>query len=216
MLKSDVLVPKIATILAFVVLFAGRVNASAIQATPVAQTGDTGSVTGTVADATGAIIAGATVIVTNNSTGQSMTTKTDSAGNFTISNFPVGLTTIKVTAGGFQVLLLKGVLISAGQAATQHITLPVAGTTTEVMAEANPGLGQSKAATQVAPAQVVPPIACTDKLRLDPAAVQPRATTHRLRVGNAGRVRNRNSVCLGSQRDTVCSSVPCVAARGDG
>lgn len=80
MLKIGASVPKIATILAFAVLFAGCVDASAMQAAPVVQTGATGSVTGQVADATGAIIAGATVIVTNDSSGQSVTTKTDAAG----------------------------------------------------------------------------------------------------------------------------------------
>jgi hypothetical protein len=94
----------------------------------------TGSMTGQVVDATGAVVPGATVTVTHDSSGQSATAKTDPAGNFTIHNFPVGPTSMKVTAPGFSVVQLQGLTVSVGQALNEHIVLPVASLTEQVMA----------------------------------------------------------------------------------
>ena len=47
----------------------------------------TGGVQGTVTDATGAVIADATVTVTNQATGESHTLKTDSAGLYSQASF---------------------------------------------------------------------------------------------------------------------------------
>ena len=60
------------------------------------------------------------------------------AGNFTIHNFPVGTTSIKVTAPGFQVAQVKGLTILAGQASTQHIVLTVGSQTEAVTVTARP------------------------------------------------------------------------------
>jgi hypothetical protein len=124
---------KIAFILAFVLLVARPVEASSVQV------GSTGSVTGQVVDASGAVVPGATVTVTNDSNGQSATATTDALGNFTVSNFPVGSASIKVTAAGFQVVQVKGLNVSVGQALTQHIVLPVGSETEQVIVTSAPG-----------------------------------------------------------------------------
>lgn len=110
---------KIAFIISFLVLTARPVDASPVQV------GATGSITGQVVDPSGAVVPGATVTVTNDSSKQSVTVTTDAMGNFTINRFPVGLASIKVTASGFQIAQAKGLTISVGQALTQHIVLPV-------------------------------------------------------------------------------------------
>ncbi len=101
------------------------------------QAGPTGSITGQVLDPSGAAVPGATVTVTNDAGGQSATTKTDPAGKFRISNFPIGTASIKVTAPGFQVVQLKDVPVNVGQTSNQLITLPV-GVSEEVMVSAAP------------------------------------------------------------------------------
>jgi hypothetical protein len=123
---------KIAFVLVFVLLIARPVEASPVQV------GSTGSVTGQVVDASGAVVPGATVTVMNDSNGQSATVTTDSSGSFTVSNFPIGSASIKVTAAGFQVVQLKGLTISVGQALTQHIVLPNGAETEQVMVTSAP------------------------------------------------------------------------------
>ena len=138
---------KIAFILAFVVLIARPVEASP------EQVGSTGSVTGQVVDRSGAVVPGAKVTVTNDSKGQSATVITDAGGNFAVSNFPVGSASIKVTLAGFKVVQLKGLTISVGQALTQHIVLPVAAETEEVMVASVPGRAPPPSGNQAAATQ---------------------------------------------------------------
>jgi|CZKF01.1.fsa_nt_gi hypothetical protein len=142
MLKASTWVLKVALILVFTAHTARWVEASPIQVVPTGQVAPTSSVTGQVVDQNGAVIAGATVTVTNDSCGQSATTKTDSAGNFTIPNFPVGAASIKVTAKGFSAVQLSGVTVSVGQASTQHIVLPV-GSVSELVKVTSTGVGAS-------------------------------------------------------------------------
>ena len=62
---------------------------------------DTGRVVGTVADATGAYIPGATVTVTNTDTGVTQTRTTGGAGEFTFPALPRGHYSVTGTASGF-------------------------------------------------------------------------------------------------------------------
>lgn len=123
---------QIAYILAFAVHIARPVEAAPVEV------GSTGRVTGQVVDPSGAAVPGATVTITNDSNGKSATATTDAAGNFTISNFPIGSASIKVKAVGFQVVQVKGLTISVGQDLTQHIVLPLAATSEVVMVTSGP------------------------------------------------------------------------------
>lgn len=59
------------------------------------------SLTGTVSDSNGAVIAGATVTATNQSTNFRRTVTTNSEGSYTFSLLPVGQYEVKVSFGGF-------------------------------------------------------------------------------------------------------------------
>ena len=63
------------------VLLAGALLVTSAQLA-MAQTAETGALTGTVTDQSGGVIAGATVTITSLSTGQSRTTTTDSTGSY--------------------------------------------------------------------------------------------------------------------------------------
>src|ERR1700760_3461425 len=63
-----------------------------------------GGISGNVADASGAIIAGAEVKATNDGNGQLHQTVSSSAGEFTFQDIPLGTYTITVSAPGFQTL----------------------------------------------------------------------------------------------------------------
>jgi len=69
----------------------------------LAQGGATGAISGTVQDASGAVIANADVRITNQDTGTvTRATKTDATGTFTATLLPVGTYTVGVSSTGFQ------------------------------------------------------------------------------------------------------------------
>ena len=84
-----------------------------------------GTLTGTVYDASGAIVPEATVVAHNDSTGIDNTAKTTSTGSYNIANLPVGTYTITVTAAGFSKAELKGVQVEVNLTATNNISLQV-------------------------------------------------------------------------------------------
>jgi hypothetical protein len=65
---------------------------------------DQGSITGTVTDASGAILAGATVTATNVDTGLTFSRTTNGAGEYTFTPLKIGNYTLKASAPGFESL----------------------------------------------------------------------------------------------------------------
>ena len=63
--------------------------------------GTSGSISGTVLDPSGAVVASATVEIHNPVSGFDRTTKTDIKGNFSFSNIPYNPYHMTVTAAGF-------------------------------------------------------------------------------------------------------------------
>ena len=72
-----------------------------------------GSINGTVKDATGGVLPGATVTVSNPSTGVTRTVTTNDGGDFIAPNLPPGTYTIRVELQGFKVLEKSDVVLSA-------------------------------------------------------------------------------------------------------
>src|SRR5277367_1262199 len=62
----------------------------------------TGTITGTVFDATGSVIANAPVTVRNQGTGEERITATDNAGIYLVASLPVGSYRVEVKAPGMQ------------------------------------------------------------------------------------------------------------------
>src|SRR5688500_14688131 len=72
-------------------------------------------VSGTVQDATGALVPGATVTARNVETGASRTVVTDAAGRYTLSQLSIGAYEFTVELQGFQTLVRRGVELAVGQ-----------------------------------------------------------------------------------------------------
>ncbi len=81
--------------------------------TVFAQTG-TSSITGTVRDANGAIVPGATVTAKSEATGVVNTTATTDSGLYAFSSLPVGLYTITVEKQGFKKFQKTGSALEVG------------------------------------------------------------------------------------------------------
>jgi len=74
-----------------------------------------GSIAGTVTDASGAVIAGAKVTVTDVQRGVSRTLTTDAAGNYSAPSLTPGDYAVTVTYTGFQTMNRTGVTVGVGQ-----------------------------------------------------------------------------------------------------
>jgi hypothetical protein len=97
-----------------------------------------GDLVGTVVDASGAIISGATVVVTNVGTGVSTTTKAGGDGGIRVANLIPGSYNVTATADGFSAYTIKNLRIDLNKTSTVNLTLSVssAAQSVEVSAEA--------------------------------------------------------------------------------
>ncbi|NWG13411.1 MAG: TonB-dependent receptor [Acidobacteria bacterium] len=98
----------------------------------------TANLYGTVKDATGAVIPGATVTLTNELTGGQVSATSNEFGEFTAAFVPVGRYEMRVEVRGFKTYVQRGIELSANQQIRFPVTLEVGGLTevTTVTAEA--------------------------------------------------------------------------------
>ena len=104
----------------FVVLLA----VVAFSALPLLAQFDTGTITGTVTDPSGAVVARATVTLANVGTGIQTSLATDQAGNFVASALPFGTYVVTVHPSGFAETKSQPIVLNVG--ATVHVNLAVA------------------------------------------------------------------------------------------
>ena len=103
-------------------------------------TSATSAVTGTVTDAQGAVIAGATVTLVDSKTSQEKTTTTNDRGVYLFAQVPPGQGyTLKFTAAGFETLEKTGIALGVGNIETHNAELKVGQVTTSVVVTAEAG-----------------------------------------------------------------------------
>jgi len=97
-----------------------------------------GAINGTVTDPSGAVVAGASVKATNDSTAAVHEATTTSGGEFSFQDLILGTYTISVSAQGFSPVKVEKIEVTAGSAYTLPVKLKVgsAGTSVEVSAAA--------------------------------------------------------------------------------
>ena len=98
----------------------------------------TGSINGTVVDASQSAIAGASLVLTNTQTGESRQVVSSDQGYFNFTDLARGEYTIKVTAPGFRELLIGPVLLTVAQQMTVHPKLDVGSVRDSVEVSASP------------------------------------------------------------------------------
>lgn len=82
---------------------------------------DTGTLSGTIVDSSGALLPGASVTVANTGTGATVSLKSNGVGIFSVSALPFGTYTVTATAAGFGTTTSKDVILNVGAAV--HVTL---------------------------------------------------------------------------------------------
>jgi hypothetical protein len=93
---------------------------------------DNGSLLGTIRDASGASIAGATVTVTNTATGQVSTVTTNASGDYDVPSLHVGVYTVTVSDAGYADAVAKDITVSVGGRARIDLQMSVGSTATTV------------------------------------------------------------------------------------
>src|ERR1700739_2964064 len=85
----------------------------------------TGSITGTVKDPSGAAIAGATVVVASPERGITREMATNSTGDYNQSGLPAGNFDVTVTATGFKKYQVRGIKLDVAEKARVDVSMQV-------------------------------------------------------------------------------------------
>src|SRR5579862_9248157 len=96
---------------------------------------DSGYITGTVTDKSGAIVAGAEVTVANEAQGVHRTVKSNSSGDYLVSALAASTYTVSVTAAGFEKFLQKDVVLAVAEKRRVDVQLTVGTVAEEVTVE---------------------------------------------------------------------------------
>ena len=90
----------------------------------LAQT-QTGTLTGTVTDSSGAVLVGAKVTITNEGTNVAQTTTTDAQGRYLVPLLPAGAYDLEASLAGFQTVVHKDITLAVGATPVVDFALPV-------------------------------------------------------------------------------------------
>lgn len=126
----------------FLVLIVGLAHVISLSAQSI-----TGSITGVVSDATGAVVPGADVAVLNIGTNIRSTAKTDSSGNYTVPLLPRGDYRVEVSAAGFKRFVREGIVLQVQQTARVDVQLSVGEVADSVLVTADAARLETENAT---------------------------------------------------------------------
>ena len=88
---------------------------------------NTGSISGVITDQNDAVVANATVTITNVGTNEKRTVQTDSEGRYEFPVLPTGTYTVEATANGFKSTGIKDLRLAVGEKARADVALNVTG-----------------------------------------------------------------------------------------
>jgi hypothetical protein len=96
----------------------------------------TSQITGTVTDASGAVVAGAQVTATQTTTGITRSVTSDSSGVYALPSLPLGPYRLEVKKEGFTTFVQTGIILQVGEAATVNPVLKIGAVSQSVQVEA--------------------------------------------------------------------------------
>jgi hypothetical protein len=97
---------------------------------------DRGTITGTVSDATGAVIPGAMIEAKNAGSGATYQAGTSETGNFTLAQLPVGTYEVSATLPGFKRFVRSNIIVGVAQTVRVDVALEVGQAGEQVSVEA--------------------------------------------------------------------------------
>jgi hypothetical protein len=102
-----------------------------------AQAVDSQQISGSVTDSTGAVVANATVIVTNTATGFTRTAQTNADGNYVALDLPIGIYDVSVSVPGFKKEVVQQIHVDVGGKPSVDLKLSIGTSTEAVMVRAD-------------------------------------------------------------------------------
>jgi hypothetical protein len=112
--------------------------------------GDQGQITGTVQDATGAVIPSAEITITNEKTGEVRNAITNERGDYVVAALKPSTYTVAATLSGFATAQAAGVHLVVGQRLTLDLTLQPAGVAESITVEIEPEVVDTSSASMSA------------------------------------------------------------------
>jgi len=98
---------------------------------------DRGTITGTVSDPAGAVVANATIEARNEATGVVYDSATTATGNYTIAQLPVGTYDVSVSVPGFKKYVRQGISVEVAQILRIDVPLEVGAATDSITVQAD-------------------------------------------------------------------------------
>jgi Carboxypeptidase regulatory-like domain/TonB dependent receptor len=180
-----------------VVFFLGCVNSTLAQ-------GGVGNaqLNGTVTDASGGAIAGASITVRNTATDTTYTGTSNERGFYALANLPPGTYELKATFSGFANYTQTGIVLTVGQVATINVGMQVAsqGEKVVVTTEA-PEIEPTKTEiSQVVGTQQIEDLPTSDRLFTDFALLTPGVAVSRTSLGTTFTEYETTQISFGGMR----------------
>ena len=137
-----------------------------------------GTVSGELTDPSGAVVAGAKVVLTDQAKGFTYTANSDSAGRYLFTSIPPGLYTVTVSVSGFQTEERTGIKVNVSENATANLKLRVAGASqkVEVSAQAQNVNTEDAVTGQVVNRKFISDLPLVDRYVLDFVTIAPGVT----------------------------------------
>ena len=153
--------------------------ASASLVAPALLAQSTATLAGTVKDASGAILPGATVVVHNNGTGADRTLTSDSAGEYVAPSLIPGDYTVTVSAPGFSTYIEKSYVLQVDQKATLDVPMAPASAGETIQVEGGAPVIQAETITvgEVIDARTVQELPLNGRHFLDLTVLTPGGVT---------------------------------------
>src|SRR6516165_1300276 len=114
--------------------FAGLV---ALTATGLLAQGDRGIITGTVKDASGAVVPGAQLTAIHLVTNINYQASSTASGDFTVPALPVGMYRVRVEHAGFKTQIQGGIQVASGTTVRLDLVMEVGATQQTIEVKAN-------------------------------------------------------------------------------
>ena len=107
---------------------------------------NTGEIAGSVQDALGGALPGATVVAEQAQTGKKFTTTSNGSGQYLLTQLPIGTYTLKVNATNFKQSVLSNVEVHVGDTLRHDFTIQIGDANETVVVEADSGAVQPESA----------------------------------------------------------------------
>src|SRR5688572_24600426 len=104
----------------------------------------TAEISGSVKDATGAVLPGVEVTVSQTETGVTRTTITNETGSYVLPNLPLGPYRLEATLPGFRTGAQTGIVLQVNSSPTVDVVLQVGQVTETIEVEANAALVETR------------------------------------------------------------------------